>query len=320
MFPFGPAGETLVPLQQDTIYYAGQHLGIVIAETFEQATAAAALVKVNYKAQSAVARLSDAIARGDTPQEPPSGIFVNGDVTRGDLQRGLAEADVRVEAIYSTQIVHHNPMEMSATTAVWEGDHLTLYDATQWIFGDRNAVATMLGIAQDHVRIVSHYVGGAFGCKCFTWSHVILAAIAAKKVGRPVKVVLTREQMFTSVGYRSPSSQHIVLGAKQDGTLSAISHEGTVQTSSFASYPTPVGLLTPMLYACPNLRVKHYLMPVNAGTPTQMRAPGEAPGMFALESAMDELAEALHLDPIELRLRNYADHDPASENLGQVNP
>ena len=202
-------------------------------------------------------------------------------------------------------------MELSATTAVWKTDCLKVYDSTQLIYGDINAVATMLGLPQENVRIISHFVGGGFGCKCFTWSHVILAAIAAKHVNRPVKMVLTREQMFTSVSYRASSSQRIILGATHEGILTAISHQGTVQTSKFADYLTPVGLLTPMLYACANV-VNHSLMHVNAGTPTQMRAPGEAPGMYALESAMDELAYALDMDPIELRLRNYADSDPQS--------
>ena len=313
MFPLGPFGESLVPLQQDTIYYSGQHLGIVIAETFEQATHAASLVQVSYESQPATATLKDAIANGEAPQElPPSLSAHSSNTERGVLQQGFVDADIKVEATYSTQVIHHNPMELSATIAVWDKEDLTLYDSTQWIYGDRNAVATMLGMPQERVRIISHYVGGGFGCKCFTWSHVILAAIAAKHIDRPVKVVLTREQMFMSVGYRAASSQHLILGAKQDGTLTAISHEGIVQTSSFADYLTPVGLLTPMLYTCPNLHVKHSLMHVNAGTPTQMRAPGEAPGMFALESAMDELAEALNLDPIELRLRNHADRDPQS--------
>jgi xanthine dehydrogenase YagR molybdenum-binding subunit len=292
-------------------------------------------VKVTYAEEPAIASLKDALFRGETAHKPPSDTFTHGkdgavlniptaeepppgtfahggDATRGNVEQGLAEAAIQIDQTYVTQVIHHNPMELSATTAVWEGEHLTLYDATQWIYGDRNAVATMLGIPQEQVRVISHFVGGGFGCKCFTWSHVILAAIAAKQVGRPVKVVLTREQMFMSVGYRASSSQRIQLGAKQDGTLTAISHEGIVQTSTFANYPTPVGLLTPMVYACPNLLVKHYLMHVNAGTPTQMRAPGEAPGMFALESAMDELAYVLDIDPIALRLRNYADADPQS--------
>ena len=320
MFPHGPAGESLVPLQQDTIYYSGQHLGIVIADTFERATHAATLIEVIYEEQTATATLKDALARGQEPDELPVHLAKQGNVTRneldnmgrGDLNQGLAEAQVRIDETYSTQVIHHNPMELSATTAVWDGDRLTVYDATQWIYGDRNAIATTFGLPQENVRVISHFVGGGFGCKCFTWSHVILAAVAAQRVGKPVKVVLTREQMFMSVGYRASSSQRIVLGATREGVLTATSHEGIMQTSSFTEYLTAVGMLTPMLYACPNLVVKHRLMHVNAGTPTQMRAPGEAPGMFALESAMDELAYALDMDPIELRLRNHADRDPQS--------
>jgi len=312
MFPHGPAGESLIPLQQDTIYYSGQHLGIVIADTLERATYAATLIDVTYEEQTPTATLKDALERGEEPQALPAPLVKQFNASRGDLPQGLAEALVRIDETYSTAVNHHNPMEPSATTAVWDDDRLTLYDATQWIFGVRNAVATMLGLSQENVRIISHFVGGGFGCKCFTWSHVILAAIAARQVDRPVKVVLTREQMFTSVGYRASSSQHIILGATGQGVLTAISHESILQTSKVADYLTPVGLLTPMLYACPNLIVNHRLMHVDAGTPTQMRAPGEAPGMYALESAMDELAYALKIDPIELRLRNYAESDPES--------
>ena len=316
MFPFGPFGETLVPLQEDTIYYAGQHLGIVIAETLEQATEAAAKIKITYEDQSdetTTVSIHDAIALKQQPEEA-SGFFTNFNASRGDLQQGLDEAEVTIEASYSTQRIQHHPIELSATTAVWSDDTLTLYDTTQWLFGVRNAVATMLGISQEQVRVISHYVGGGFGCKCFTWSHVILAAIAAKQVGKPVQVALTRKQMFTSVGYRSPSSQQIVLGATEDGKLTAISHRSIVQTPVFNDYPTPIGQLTPMLYRCSNLEVHHQYLRVNASTPTQMRAPGEAPGSFALESAMDELAYALNIDPLELRLRNYAQgKDPNSD-------
>ena len=316
MFPFGPFGETLVPLQEDKIYYAGQHLGIVVAETLEQATEAAAKIEITYEDtsdESTAVSIQDAIASGQ-PTETPTGFFTHFNASRGDLQQGLDAAEVKIEATYTTQRIQHNPIELSATTAIWEDDDLTLYDTTQWIFGVRNAVATVFGMPQEKVRIISRYVGGGFGCKCFTWSHVILSAIAAKQVNRPVRVSLTRDQMFTSVGYRTPTNQQIVLGATQSGKLTAISHNSIVQTPAFNDYPTPIGQLTPMLYSCSNLEVQHQYMRVNASTPTQMRAPGEAPGMFALESAMDELAYALDLDPLELRLRNYAeDKDPNSD-------
>lgn len=316
MFPFGPFGETLVPLQEDTIYYAGQHLGIVIAKTLEQATEAAAKIKITYEDksdESITVSMHDAIALKQQPEDA-SGFFTNFNASRGDFQQGLEEAEVKIEATYSTQRIQHHPIELSATTAVWDDETLTLYDTTQWLFGVRNALATILGISQEKVRVISHYVGGGFGCKCFTWSHVVLAAIAAKKIGKPVQVSLTREQMFTSVGYRTPTSQQVVLGANREGKLTAISHRSIVQTPVFNDYLTPIGQLTPMLYSCSNLEVDHQYMRVNASTPTQMRAPGEAPGTFALESAMDELAYALNIDPLELRLRNYAEEiDPNSE-------
>ena len=255
MFPFGSFGETLVPLQEDTIYYAGQHLGIVIAETLEQATEAAAKIKITYEDnsdESTTVSIQDAIALQQQP-ETPTGFFTNFNASRGDLQQGLEEAEVKVEATYSTQRIQHNPIELSATTAVWDDDNLTLYDTNQWLFGVRNAIATVLGMSQEKIRVISHYVGGGFGCKCFTWSHVILSAIAAKQIGRPVRVSLTREQMFTSVGYRTPTSQQIVLGATKEGKLTAISHRSIVQTPAFNDYPTPIGQLTPMLYSCSNL-------------------------------------------------------------------
>lgn len=311
MFPFGPAGQTLLPLQDEVIHYSGQHIGIVVADTLERAMHAATLVEISYQEETPIPTLKDGLARGEQVCEV-TGFFEKFNETRGDLKQGIAEAFVCIDQTYSTPVNHHNPMETSATIATWDSDSLTLYDSTQWIFGARNAIATTFGLPQENVRIISHFVGGAFGCKCFTWSHVILAAIAARHVGKPVKVVLSREQMFTSVGYRASTSQHLILGATKEGKLTAISHEGTSQTSTFAEYVLPVGEMTRILYACPNLSVKHQIMRVNAGTPTQMRAPGEAPGMFALESAMDELAYALELDPIELRLRNHADVHPGS--------
>ena len=316
MFPFGPFGETLVPLQEDTIYHAGQHLGIVVAETLERATEAAAKIKITYENhtdESTTVSIDDAIALGQK-LETPTGFFTNFNASRGNFQQGLAEAEVKVEATYSTQRIQHNPIELSATTAVWDDDNLTLYDTTQWLFGVRNAISSILGMPQEKVRVISHYVGGGFGCKCFTWWHVVLAAIAAKQINRPVQVSLTRKQMFTSVGYRTPTSQEIILGATKSGKLTAIFHRSIVQTPIYDDYPTPIGQLTPMLYSCANLEVDHQYMRINASTPTQMRAPGEAPGTFALESAMDELAYTLDIDPLELRLRNYAESkDPESD-------
>src|SRR5579871_259681 len=222
----------------------------------------------------------------------------------------MAAAEVRVDAVYTTPMEHHNPMEPHATVAAWDGDHLILHDATQYVSGVQEAVARTLGIAADRVRVVSPFVGGGFGCKGSTWSHVVLAAMAARHVGRPVKLVLARRQMFGPVGARPHTEQHIVLGARRDGTLTAIRQDVLASTSVMEDWVEPSAVVTRMLYSCPNSSTTHRLVKLNTGVPTFMRAPGEATGTFALESAMDELAAALKMDPLELRLRNYAETDP----------
>lgn len=303
----GPAAENRLPLQEATVHHSGQHIGVVIADTLEHAQYAATLVRVTYKEETPLTEMEKERARAYAPKM----VFTKpSEVRRGNPESGLAAAFVRVEETYTTPTENHNPMETHATTAVWSGDHLTVYDATQSNFGARQALATTLGIPEENVRVVCHFIGGAFGCKGAVWPHVTLAAIAARQVGRPVKLVLTREQMFTSVGHRAETEQQIKLGATRDGQLTAIVHQGISHTSAFDDFTEPYTVGTHMMYASPNLQAVQRLVRLNKGTPTFMRAPGESPGMFALESAMDELAYALKLDPIELRLRNHADTDP----------
>lgn len=307
--PDGPAAEDRMPLQSATVHHSGQHIGVVIAETLEQAKHAASLVQVAYEAETPVTEMDKARAQAYAPKQimgkPP-------EQTRGNPTQGLAAADIRIEQTYTTPTENHNPMEPHATIAVWEGEHLTVYDATQYNFGVRKVLATTLDIPEDNVRVVCHFIGGAFGCKGTVWTHVPLAAIAARQVSRPVKLVLTRAQMFTSVGHRAETEQQVTLGATKDGRLTAIIHTGISHTSTFDHFVEAFTIATHHLYACPNLQVAQQIVPLNKGTPTFMRAPGETPGTYALESAMDELAYALQLDPIELRLRNYAEIDPDS--------
>ncbi|WP_414563928.1 MULTISPECIES: xanthine dehydrogenase family protein molybdopterin-binding subunit [unclassified Anabaena] len=305
--PFFPTPENLPTESDDNIYYNGQHLGIVIAETSEQAEFAASLIKVTYEQTEPTMTMAQAEVF-----EPESIFFgiMPGKITRGDIASGKAQADVLVEQVYTTPMEHHNPLEPSATVAMWDGESLTLYETTQGISATQRSIAAVLNIPQKNVRVISKYLGGGFGCKALLRSHTILAAMAARQVQRPVKVVLTRSQMYTSCGYRSATEQHLSLGATQDGKLTFINHIGTSLTSMFDDFVEPVGAPTTMMYACPDLQVKYRLGRINTITPTFMRAPGEAPGMFALESAMDELAAALNIDPIELRLRNHADIDP----------
>lgn len=304
----GKPGEQRQPLQDDLVYYDGQHLAVVVAETLEEAQYAAELVQVTYEEQKPILEIEQAISQALEPQ-----LFFGRDqlqVRRGDAAGALASADIKLEQTYTTPIEHHNPIEMSATIASWEGDQLTLYDTTRWIKGVQRIVAHTFGMPQEKVRVICPYVGGAFGSKGFIWGHVILTALAAKQVGRPVKLVLTRPQMFTSVGYRPRTVQSLALGASRDGKLTAIRHTTTTQTSMIADFVEPCGLTTCSLYAFPNLEVTHKLVSLNYGTPTFMRAPGEASGMFALESAMDELAYTLNIDPLTLRLINHADVNP----------
>lgn len=306
VFPVGAAGQRLPPLQCDRVHFVGEHVAVVVAETLLQAEAAAQLVQVVYDSEEAVTALDLATGEG-----PPSGIFGEPpDSVRGDPGVALAHADVRLELIYTTPTEHHHPLEPGATVAAWESGRLTLYDSTQWVSGVRAAVAMTLGIPPDDVRVLSPFVGGAFGSKGMVWPNVVLAALAARHVDRPVKLVLSRAQMFTSLGYRSPTVQRLSLGASGDGSLTAIVHAVTQQTSTFEEFAAGVGFISRSLYACPNVEVRHRQVRVNAPTPTVMRAPGEGVGSFALESGLDELAEQLRIDPIDLRLRNFADVEP----------
>ncbi len=308
---FFPGGQSLPILQDENIYYQGQHIGIVVAETLEQAQYAATLVKVEYKIEQPTIDIDEALKQGYEPEKIFGGMLP-AHIFRGDINSGYSQAEVLVEQTYSTPMENHNPIEPSATLAVWEDDRLTLYDTTQGVFSTQGAIAKVFDIPPENVRVISQFLGGGFGCKAMVWSHTILTTLAARYVQHPVKLALTRAQMYTSVGYRAPTRQHLTLGATKNGKLTLIKHIGETITSPFDEFPEPVTLTTNMMYACPNLDTKYYIGRINAGTPTFMRAPGKAPGMFALESAMDELSYALELDPIELRIRNHADVDPGT--------
>lgn len=307
-----PAGRVLSLMQDDLVHYNGQPIGLVVADTLEHATSAASLVGATYAAlrpelDMATAPPGSTTGSGKPPGQEPVA------TTRGNVREGLAQAAVRVDHTYTTPFETHNPMEPHATIAAWEGDHLTLYDATQGIFGVKKIAAKTFGIPPENVRVVSYFVGGGFGCKGSAWSHVMLAAMAARKLGRPVKVVITRRQMFGPVGGRPRTVQRITLGAERDGTLTAIRHVSTSATSELEDWMEPSAVATRMLYASPNAETDHKLVRINMGTPTYMRAPGEASGTFAIESAMDEMAYALKMDPIAFRMKNYAEQDPQKQ-------
>ena len=304
-----PAGRVLSLLQDDTVFYNGQPIGIVVADTLEHAVAAARLVRTTYASGPGKAVLDfdraklSAYAPENIQQEPA-------DTRRGDVVAAMRDAATTVQATYTTPVEHHNPMEPHATIAAWAGDELTLYDSTQYVTGVKETMAKTLGISADKVTVVSPFVGGGFGCKGSMWSHVVLAALAARQVGRPVKVVLERPQMFSMVGNRPHTEQRIALGALADASFSAIQHDVIAETSFLEDWTEPSAIVTRMLYACPNQVTTHRLAKLHIGTPTFTRAPGEASGSYALECALDEMAVKLKIDPIELRLRNHAAQDP----------
>ncbi len=298
-------------LQSGEIHFRGQIIAAVIAETPESAGYAADLVRIEYE-QAA----HDAEFRADR-SDLYAPEFVNphypADTDAGDSEAALASAAFTIDATYTTPMEHNSPMEPHATTAIWREGTLTLYDSTQFAHGVRRTLAELLDIDPTHVRVVSPYVGGGFGCKGEAHAHNVLAVLAARKVpGRPVKLALTRQQMFCLVGYRTPTIQRFRLGAGRDGRLTAIMHEVIEQTSRFTEFAEQTAVATRLMYAAPNRRTCHRLAALDVPVPTWMRAPGEAPGMFAGEVAMDELAVACGLDPIELRVRNEPERDPQS--------
>jgi xanthine dehydrogenase YagR molybdenum-binding subunit len=306
-----PAGRVLSLLQDREVRYNGEPIAIVVADSFEQATHAASLIRVSYQeAPPAI----DMIA--ELPHARPYTKKILGQFdassTRGDLSQGLREAAATVDVRYTTPIETHNAMEPHATIAAWEGSQLTLYDATQYVYGVKRFVAATLGLDEQQVRVISKFAGGAFGSKGSAWSHVVLAAMAARHVERPVKVVLTRRQMFGLVGARPYTVQRLVVGARRDGTLTGVRQDVVSSTSTFEDWVESSSLQTRMLYDTPTLATSQRLVRLNLGTPTFNRGPGESSGTFGLESALDELSYELGVDPIELRLRNYAEKDPES--------
>jgi xanthine dehydrogenase YagR molybdenum-binding subunit len=268
-------------------------------------------VHIGYQETPSITTLDQGRDRAYEPERIFGGL-IPGRAARGDVDAGLAEAAVQVDTTYRYAANHHNPIEPSATTAVWEDDRLTLYDSTMGITATRLTVAALLGMSPSKVRVITRFVGGGFGGKAMIWPHVTLAALAARHVGRPVKLALTREQMFTSCGQREEQEQRVVLGATREGKLTAIRHHKLSPTSPFDDWAEPSVGMSGQVYACPNYEGVYRLIRSNIMTPTFTRAPGESTGMFALECAMDGLAHLLGLDPIELRLRNHADVDPES--------
>jgi xanthine dehydrogenase YagR molybdenum-binding subunit len=303
------AGERLRVLQDDRISHQGQPVALVIAATLEQATHAATLVRVSYAPGAAVTDITRAKSGPPGDEETGEDEGSRSQTRRGDPKGALADSEVRIDETYVIPRENHNPIEMHATIAEWDGDRLTLWDKTQWVHNTAAEIAAVFGIPAKNVRVISPFVGGAFGSALRAWPHVTLAALGARVTRRPVKVMLSRREMYYGVGYRPHTVQRVALGATRDGRLAAILHDGWQETSTYEEYTEALLNATRFLHSCRNVRTRHRLAPLNTHTPTYMRAPGEGSGIFALECAMDELAVALGLDPVELRLRNEPQHD-----------
>ena len=286
--------------------FSGQPVALVVAETFELARYAASLVRVEYKAEP---HQTDLTAKRGQAREPKPREFIEKPKSRGDVANALAKSTAQIDVEYTTPAEHHNPMEPFATTVVWEETgKITVYDKTQGAQNNQRYICKVFELPESDVRVLSPFVGGAFGSGLRPQYQSFLAVMAAVGLKRSVRVSLTRQQMFT-FGHRPQTVQRIALGATADGTLKSLTHEAVAETSKFEDYSEPVVNWSGELYRCKNVKVSHKVVPLDVYTPLDMRAPGAAWGLFALESAMDELAHELHVDPLELRLKNYAEKD-----------
>lgn len=296
-----PEGKRYCPLTHD-VGFNGQAVAAVVAETPEQAAEAAKLVGVRYEETPAVSGLDDPRAGSGMPLEQMT-------VAWGDAEAGLAAAAVKVEAEYRTPREYHAAMEPHGLIAEWHGGRLTIWEPSQWTHGMARTYAEWFGLAQEDVRIISPFIGGGFGSKAVGYAFGAVAASAARILRRPVKLAVTRSQNFTAYGGRAATRQTLTLGADADGVLQAIRHRGASETSTYGMFPEQTGAATPLMYAVGNFRSEQNIVPVNTVTPGALRAPGKNPSAFGIESAMDELAYAVGIDPLQIRLRNHADHD-----------
>jgi xanthine dehydrogenase YagR molybdenum-binding subunit len=302
--------QELAVLQSNEVAFRGQVIGLVVAQSSEVARQAAGLVHVSYDQQPHDVELS--ADRPDLYQPDKVNPAFPTDTVQGDVAAAMATAEVTLNQTYTTAMYHNNPMEPHATTALWDGQ-LTLWESTQGVHPARATIATVFGLQQDQVRVICPYVGGGFGSKGTLHVNSVLAVLAARAVpGRPVRLALTRQQMFSLAGYRTPTIQKMQLAADSDGHLSAIAIDVVEQTSRIKEFAEQTGVPTRVMYAAPNRRTTHRLASLDVPVPSWMRAPGECPGMFGPEVALDELAEQLGLDPIELRIRNEPEVDPES--------
>ncbi len=295
------------------VRYQGEEVAFVVAESEAIAEKALRLINVDYEELPFVIDAQKAMA-SEAPQLFESGNIMRGEPSRyerGDAEKGFREADVVVEDTFTTQVVVHNPTEVHCSVANWDGNQLTVWDSTQGIFSVRNNLADYFSIPASQVRVIKKYMGGGFGSKLSTGKYTVMAALLARQIGRPVKITLDRKEMNLAVGNRPDSYQKLKAGAKKDGTLTALSH---YSVGASGAYPSGAGCSWPLrtIYQCPNVKTEEYSVFINAGQGRPFRAPGHVQGVFGLDSLMDEVAEKSGMDPLEFRLKNYAEKDPVS--------
>ena len=298
--------ESRLPFEDDRVHYAGQFVALVVADTFEHAREAAYRVKVEYAKDKPVANLAQSLRKME-PRDTQKNF------NSGNAASAFNSAPRKVNAVYVTPVETHNPMEMHATTASWSGDALHVYEATQGVVIHRNTLARIFGLPPDRVTVEAPFIGSGFGSKLWAWPHSIAASAASRLVGRPVQLVVPRGQMFTTTGHRPETQQHLKLATDTNGRLVSLQHDSINTTSFTDTYVENCGGMTQGGYSCPNMTVTHKTAQVNHGTPTSMRAPGAAPGLFALESAIDEMAIANGVDPLEFRRKNFAETDESEK-------
>ncbi|ESX47021.1 xanthine dehydrogenase family protein molybdopterin-binding subunit [Mesorhizobium sp. C416B] len=300
----GGATEEFTPIQDDVVRFNGMHIALVVAETFEQATEAASLLKIEYEDGDPILDINDPKAKVQPIDEMGA--------AWGDAATALANAEVKVDVTYTTSREYNVPMEPHACIASWDNGKITVWEPSQWVGGARSVVSEWLGIDIENVRVISPYVGGGFGSKIGAHPHVGLACAASRKLGRPIKVSLTQPQTFTGLGGRPATRQTLSIGASKDGKISSIVHESWNETAIDEVHIEACNNVTKIMYATPNFSSRLNVVPVNTVQPGWKRGPGENPSAYAVESAIDELAYALSMDPVTLRLANWAETDPSN--------
>jgi len=300
----GICEERRPPFEDDVVRYYGQYIALAVADTFETAKAAADAVRATYSKEKP--NVETHLEADDDPDSVVTtfGMRERLDSQRGDADAAFASAPVKLDQTYVTPAETHNPIELHATTAIWEGSKLTLYDSSQGVVNFRSVLAQMFDLPKENVRVITKFVGSGFGGKLFPWTHCALAAAAARQLGKPVKLVLSRKMMFQTVGHRPRTQQRVRLGATRDGELVSLQHDYIYHRSMLDAHHEDCGEATPFQYSVPNLRVTFGRARRNVGAAADMRGPGAVPGLYATESAMNELADRLEIDPVQFRIMN----------------